>query len=96
MKTNNINADLKKIRHFLKHHKNKISYVKILDGACGFYYLDEDRIEVDPTQDILVVIVHEILHRIYIYDKESKILKKERNIINNMTAKQAVNIIRML
>lgn len=80
----------------LKKHPEKFT-LKKLRGEYGYYIreIEENNIievAVDYRYDLLSSLIHECLHHIHPDWCESKVLINEKNLINQLTTKQATNL----
>ena len=62
----------------------------------GFYDPDTEEIHIDYRGEILPTLIHECLHKWFPDRSEKWVYGQESSIVNNLTTKQAVNLLRVL
>ena len=84
-----------KLYAFLRSHPKKI-ILKKLNRMHGTYDYGTDEVELDYRRELIPTIIHESLHYYHPELSETDILKKEKNIINQLSIQQIRNIIKKL
>lgn len=56
--------------------------LRVVHGWCD---LENDCIEIDYRKELIPTLIHEMLHYMYPYWSETKVISNEKAIINNMT-----------
>jgi hypothetical protein len=87
---------LKRLYDFLRFNSNKVIFKKLYGGVWGYCDYGPDIIILDYRRGIIPTLIHEFLHRSYPSWSETKILRKEREIIATLSPKQCENIIKNL
>ena len=80
---------------FLK-TQNDIIILKKLHGKEGEYDPVAEQIVIDYRKEFISTLVHEVLHYLHPYWCESKVIRKEHEIMNTITVRQCKNIIVMI
>ena len=62
-------------------------------GVCDY---ENDTISIDYRGEILSTLIHECLHKWYPDKSEGWVISQEKKIMNNITQKQAKNLLRAL
>lgn len=93
---NELYAFLHALYRFIEDHEGRIFLKKIGKGVYGYYYREEEIIELDYRRDIIPTIIHEFLHHQHDDWCETKVVQKEHKIINMISASQARNIMKRL
>ena len=75
-------------------NKPKIFKLKKLRRARGYCHGKEEKIELDYREELLSTLIHEALHFMYPDWEEDDILAHEIYLINEITPRQAINILK--
>lgn len=59
----------------------------------GQYWTDRNRIDLDPRNEIISTLIHEVSHAIWPKLTENQIIAKENEIIHKLSHKQIANIV---
>jgi calcineurin-like phosphoesterase family protein len=70
--------------------------LKKLHGRDGYYDPSTEEIVIDYRKEFISTLIHEVLHHLHPPWSESKVIMKEREIMNTITIRQCKNIIVML
>jgi len=81
-------------RQVYRRLKNESFMVKFMrqKGVAGKCYPGINWIELNPSEDVLSTLVHEMLHDIYPDWTEKKVLKMENLLMNKLSHKQMINL----
>ena len=74
----------------------ELIHLKKLRGYQGEYNLVTEDINIDYRKMFFPTLIHEYFHKWNEGKSETWVLLKEREIINKMTARQMINLIRVL
>jgi len=85
-----------KLYTFLRNNPENIIIKKLYGNTCGLYDHATEEIIIDYRKDIIPTLVHEFIHHLHNDWKESKVIKKEIEIMIAMSPHQCRNILRIL
>jgi len=86
----------KRLYYLIRNSDERIQFVKLGGGVCGYYYRGTDEIEIDYRRDIISTLIHESLHKWYPNWSETKVYRHESRIVNLLTRRQIRNIIKAI
>lgn len=91
-----INNIVRRLYYLLNKGTTKIDLQKFPRIYVGEYKYDEDKITIDPRKEIISIFIHEALHKWHPDWSETKVLKMESKIVNQLSKRQFVNILKRL
>jgi len=86
----------KLLYYFLRHHPDNIYFEKIKGNVVGYYDRETQEITIDYRKDIVPTLIHEFIHHMHPTWCESKVVKKEKEMMMTLTPKQCKNIMKHL
>ena len=84
---------VKLLYYFLRHKPDCIIFRKIYGGAVGYYDFGTEEITLDYRKDIIPTLIHEFIHHLNPNWSETRVLKKERQMVNVLSPRQCKNIL---
>lgn len=89
------NIFIRQFYAFLKEQGDCV-HLKKLRGREGYYDPSTEEIAVDYRKEFISTMVHEVIHHLHPYWSESKVVSKEKEIMNTITVRQCKNMIVMI
>ena len=94
MHTIDVAAFVRKIYRLMDTRPEIFKVKDLGNGTAGHCMDDGSEIAVHYKHDLLSTLIHEVVHYYYPGWSERKVLRTEKYIINNITARQATNILK--
>lgn len=86
----------KLLYYFLRHHPDNIYFERIHGNVMGYYDHETEEITLDYRKDMIPTLVHEFIHHMHPNWSETRVLKKEREIMASLSPRQCRNIVKNL
>lgn len=98
-----INKLIKKIQDHVQENPDAIKFVKIPNQKSGkryvqyrgYYWPEEETIDIDYRYEIIPTLIHEYLHHFHEDWSESKVEKEERCIMAVIPKKHCISLIKL-
>lgn len=93
-----LNGFTRKLYRYLDDRKHQIEFKK-LKVYRGYIHFNDDpsvatHMVLDYRERLISTLIHEVLHYLHPSDSESRILERERALINQLSERQVRNIIK--